>query len=269
MATIKIISNPYNRKLFYQVLKQNGTWEDISQDSINSRLRENDSEKIFLPFKVKEIIDTIVKEYYVGDSPIRIIFEGTTDEYEELAYVCDDDTIKSKVNLVRSVHILENARDILEHTKRIFETVNPIIKSIIKDDAEITHNLLKVSDALEDIIPICIFGNYSAGKSTFINSLIGYEILPSGGDPVTAKIYEIKRSKQPDRARVSFSYMEEKYKLLFDNCECRIVSGDKGKDLIREITDGIEKIEDISLFSMINATIDIINSFEKRDRSKI
>ena len=267
MTTIKIISNPYNRNLSYQVYKPTGVWEDISQDSINSRLRENDAEKIFLPFKVKEIIDTIVNEYYVGDNPVQIMFEGTTDEYDELADVCNDDSLKDKVHLVRSVRILENARDILEHTKNIFETVYPIIKSIIKDDPDITHSLVKVADALEDIIPICIFGNYSAGKSTFINSLIGYEILPSGGDPVTAKIYEIKRSKQVDRAKVSFAYMEVQYELLFDNNECRILKGDRDKDLIKEIIDGIEKIEDISLFSMINATIDIINSFEKRDRS--
>ena len=44
----------------------------------------------------------------------------------------------------------------------------------------------------EGVIPICVFGNYSAGKSTFINALIGREVLPSGGDPVTAKIYKIK-----------------------------------------------------------------------------
>ena len=152
MITIKIISNPYNRNISYQVYKSTGTWEDISQDSINSRLRENDAEKIFLPFKVKEIIDTIIKEYYVGNEPIQLIFEGTTDEFEELVDVCNEESVKDKIHLVRSVRILENARDILDHTKKIFDTVHPIVKSIIKGDPEISQGLLKVSDALEDII---------------------------------------------------------------------------------------------------------------------
>ena len=268
MTKIKIVSNPYIRSISYFVFKtQTGSWENIDQVSINSRLRENDEEKIFLPFKVKEIVDTIIAEYHVGSEPIELIFEGTTDEYEELANICNDDAVKDKVLLTRSPRVLENARDILDHAKEIFQTVQPIIKNIVKDDETITKGLVKVSDALKDIIPICIFGNYSAGKSTFINALIGFEILPSGGDPVTSKIYEIKRSSQPDRARVSFSYRGEEFELLFDSKECRVTVGDKEKDLIAEILDGIAQSNDKQLFTMVNTTIDILNSFEKRDKS--
>lgn len=268
MTKIKIVSNPYNRKLSYSIYKeQTETWENIKQDSINSRLRENDEDKIFFPFKVKEITDTIIDEYHVGTEPIELIFEGTADEYEELVNVCEEDSVKEKIALSRSPRVLENARDILDDAKEIFVTVEPIIKNIVKDDVTITKGLLKVSDALKDIIPICIFGNYSAGKSTFINALIGYEILPSGGDPVTSKIYEIKRSSQPDRAKVSFSYREEEFELLFDNRECRVIVGDKEKELIGEIFAGIAKSTELSLFRMVNITIEILNSFEKRDKT--
>ena len=268
MTRIKIVSNPYNRSLSYYVFKEQlGTWENIDEESINSKLRENDEEKIFLPFKVKEIVDTIISEYYVGTEKVELIFEGTADEYEELLNVCTDDDVKEKVALKRSVVILENARDILDHAKDIFETVHPIIKNIVKDDPMISKGLVKVSDALKDIIPICIFGNYSAGKSTFINSLVGYEILPSGGDPVTSKIYEIKRSGQEDRGKISFSYRDEEYELLFDNKECRLTIGDKDKDLIVEVLEAIGNLEELSLFRMVNKTIEILNSFEKRDKT--
>ena len=268
MTKIKIVSNPYNRTLAYCIYKgQADTWENIQQNSINSRLRENDEEKIFLPFKVKEIIDTIVSEYYVGTERVELVFEGTADEYEEVENICNDEELKDKVHLMRSTRILENARDILDHAKEIFDTVQPIIKNIIKDDVGITKGLMKVSDALKDIIPICIFGNYSAGKSTFINALIGYEILPSGGDPVTSKIYEIKRSGQDDRARISFKYLNEEFELLFDKKECRVTVGDKEKDLIKEVLEAIDKLGETDLFRMVNKTIDILNSFEKRDKS--
>lgn len=269
MTKIKIVSNPYNRSLQYYIYKEQAdTWENIKQDSINSKLRENDEEKIFLPFKVKEIIDTIVSEYFVvGMDKVELIFEGTTDEYEEVENICNDDELKDKVHLMRSTRILENARDILDHAKEIFGTVQPIIKNIVRDDVEITKGLVKVSDALKDIIPICIFGNYSAGKSTFINALIGYEILPSGGDPVTSKIYEIKRSNQPDRAKIAFEYRGESFELLFDNKECRVTEGDKEKDLLQEVLEAIGKLGEVSLFRMVNKTIDILNSFEKRDKT--
>lgn len=268
MTKIKIVSNPYNRSLSYFIYKeQANTWENIKQDSINSRLRENDEEKIFLPFKVKEILDTIIAEYHAGSEPIELIFEGTADEYEELLNVCSDEAVKDKVILSRSTRILENARDILDHAKEIFDTVHPIIKNIVKDDADITSGLLKVSDALKDIIPICIFGNYSAGKSTFINALIGYEILPSGGDPVTSKIYEIKRSGHQDRAKVAFSFKGDEFELVFDNKECRVTTGDKDNVLIKDILERLAKSDEINLFRMVNITIDLLNSYEKRDKT--
>lgn len=268
MIQIKIVSNPYERSLEYFIYKEQiGTWDNIKRDSINSRLRENDEEKIFLPFTIKEIIDTIVSEYYAGSDKIELIFEGTTDEYDEVFSVCSDDDLIQKVHLTRSPHILENARDILEHTKEIFGRVEPVIRSIVKDDPSITRGLVKVSDALKDIIPVCIFGNYSAGKSTFINAMIGHEILPSGGDPVTSKIYEIKRSQQDDRARIGFSYRGEEFELLFDNKECRVVTGNKEMDLIKEIFDGIVVVESPDLFRMVNITITIVNNYEKRDKT--
>ncbi len=269
MTKIKIISNPYKREISYFIFKDSTqTWEDIKQDSINSRLRENDNEKIFLPFKIKEIIDTIISEYYVGTDKIEIIFEGANDEYEEIEKICGEDDVKDKVALSKNHRVLENARDILDSTKEIFGMVYPLIKNIIKDtDQRITKGLEKVSDALNDIIPICIFGNYSAGKSTFINALIGHEILPSGGDPVTAKIYEIKRSQQEDRAKIKFSYLDEDFELFFDNKECRVNLGNKEKDIVKEILETIKSDEVCDLFSMVNATINIINGFEKRDKS--
>ena len=39
-----------------------------------------------------------------------------------------------------------------------------------------------------DTVPICVLGTYSAGKSTFINALIGQELLPGSAEtPVTTK----------------------------------------------------------------------------------
>lgn len=268
MTQIKIVSNPYNRNLEYFIYKeQKDTWDNIKRDNINSKLRENDEKKIFLPFTIKKIVDTIVSEYYVGNNKIELIFEGTTDEYNEVFSVCNDDNFSHKVHLTRSRYILENARDILEDIKEIFGRVEPIISYIVKDDFSITKELVKVSDALKDIIPVCIFGDYSAGKSTFINAMLGHEIFPSGKDLVISKIYEIKHSKQDDRARIGFSYRGEEFELLFDNKECRVVIGDKEKDLIKEIFDGIAVMESPDLFRMTNRTITIINDYEKRDKT--
>lgn len=71
------------------------------------------------------------------------------------------------------------------------------------------------------MVPICVLGNYSAGKSTFINALIGSEILPNGIEPITAKIYKIARSKYKDRASVKCQYQDQDVTILFTDVETK------------------------------------------------
>ena len=61
MATIKIRSNPYERKIEYLSYKEQvGEWEEIQRSNPDSKLREDESGKSFLPFKIKEIVDIIL-----------------------------------------------------------------------------------------------------------------------------------------------------------------------------------------------------------------
>lgn len=271
MAKVKIISDPYKREISYWVFnEQTSGWDNINNCDKDSKLREKNDERFFLPFKVKDIVDTIISEYQVGNEKVTIEFQGTSDEYDEVLKICDEDDVRDKVKVERSKIYLANARVILEdHTKEIFDTVEPLIRKIVKDDANITRGLDKVSEALKDIIPICIFGNYSAGKSTFINALIGYEILPSGGDPVTAKIFEIKKSSQEDRAKVKFEYLQKHYEIVFENNGYQIAEGDKDSELIQEIIKGIEKSESKAFDVLANITVNIINRFEKKDKATV
>ncbi len=270
MAKIRIKSNPYTREIEYSSYKgQSGQWEDIKNGNNNSKLREDESGRNFLPFKIKEIIDIIVAEYYVDGEPLEIVFEGTQDEYVEVETVCKEEGLSGKVQLSRTHTILENARIIFNPTKEIFETVRPIIEKIVKDDINVRKDLNKVSDALKDIIPICVFGNYSAGKSTFINALIGSEILPSGGDPVTAKVYKIERSKYADNARIRFSYKEEAFEILFEGAEYRLLVGNVENELIQDIFATIRDCKNPGMNTYVNIALELINGYEKKDKDDI
>ena len=267
MTQIKIKSNPYNREISYQTLDgETGDWVDVKQSDERSRLRETDSERSFLPFKIKEILSIIVKEYYVGREKIQLIFEGTQDEYVEIASVCESDEFKEKVDLMRSNTILKNARFIKEKIKDTFETVNPVIKQIMQDDEDVKKGINKVSKALDDVIPLCVFGNYSAGKSTFINALTGVEILPSGSDPVTAKIYEIKKSKHPDQAEITFEFHNERIKLSIEGKELIVSEGNPGLEIVKSIKEEIANDGTYELYAMVRIAMEILNNYEKRDR---
>lgn len=224
---LRIESNPYDRKITFSSYDNViGGWQNIKLINDNSLLREGESAKNFLPFKIKEILDIVVKDYFIGEEPVEIVFEGTQDERVEVEAVCKEQCYEGKIIFSEEpvTKILANARYIFKDIKSKFEEVRPIIEKLMNRDIYVSANLDKVKSALEDMIPICVFGNYSAGKSTFINALIGCEILPSGGDPVTAKVYQIANSDQPDQAVITFEYLN---KWINDN--------------IREIADSMNK----------------------------
>lgn len=270
MATIKIKSNPYERKIEYLSYKeQTAEWEEIQKYNPDSKLREDESGKSFLPFKIKEIVDIILDEYQAGDELINIVFEGTQEEYEELDKICKLPEFASKISLIKGNILLENAKLILSDTKEIFKTVKPVIEKIVRGDEAVKDDLSKVADALDDIIPICVFGNYSAGKSTFINSLIGHEILPSGGDPVTAKIYKISMSDTDDFARIRFKHWEDEVELLYEGKTFRIRKGNQEDEMLVELAHLMEECVKDNMFGLINKALEFINGYEKKDMDSI
>lgn len=269
MECIKIKSNPYEKKVEFSTYNSGSQdWEDIKDSNTNSKLREIVSDKFFLPYKAKEILSTVLSEYYMGKEPISVIFSGTSDEYQHLKNVCADDEFKGKIELSRDSEMLENARHILDDTKDIFVNIKPSIEGIVKEDEGILKSLNKVSDALEDVIPICVFGNYSSGKSTFINALIGEEILPSGGDPVTAKIYEIYQSKMSDEAEIMFTYNGKNYSFSFEGDSYRLEEGDEC-DLVNDIKTSVDEVSQDGMNAMVRAALKILNGFEKKDSATI
>ena len=138
---------------------------------------------------------------------------------------------------------------------------------LTKGELEITKNLVKVSDALDDIVPICVFGNYSSGKSTFINALIGREVLPSGGDPVTAKAFKIQNSSQTDVARIKFTHWGEVIELSFEDDSYRVIKGDVNDKLLLELDSEIKEKETMTMNQMVSVALEFINAYEKRDSS--
>lgn len=205
MPTVKIISNPYKKNIKFKRFDDVAQcWIDINIDTCpNSKLLRDKLLNGFFPFKVKDIVDEIIAEYHINNKCIEVVFEGTEDEYKELAELCKSDEYADTITLIKSDAYLENARDILPEINELYNNnIRPLINQSVTDYEKVSKDIDKYSDASNDIIPICVLGNYSAGKSTFINALIGSEILPSGDEPVTAKIYRIKQSEFEDRAYI-------------------------------------------------------------------
>lgn len=269
MNKIKVISNPYKQEIKYETYKENTQeWVDVGVSSPNGKLREESTRKCFLPFNAKEILEIIVDEYYLETKgEIQIVFEGTKEEYVEISRVSQEKAFEGKIILSRSNKALDNAKYILSDTKEIFSNIKRVIEEVTKGELGITKNLVKVSDALDDIVPICVFGNYSSGKSTFINALIGREVLPSGGDPVTAKAFKIQNSSQTDVARIKFMHWGEVIELSFEDDSYRVIKGDVNDKLLLELDSEIKEKETMTMNQMVSVALEFINAYEKRDSS--
>lgn len=165
---VKIISNPYQKVTVFQSLDDaTAQWLDIDRENnADSELLREDLCVGFFPFKARQIVDVIIHEYSAGSEKIEIVFEGTDDEYIELESICSQDEYCEKISLSKSGRYLENARDILPDVIDVFKELSPLVAESVSDKTKIKRELEKFSDASNDVIPICVIGNYSSGKST-------------------------------------------------------------------------------------------------------
>lgn len=270
MAKIKIISNPYQKMTVFQcwdeALKQ---WHSIDADSnADSKLLCDELCVGFFPFKAKKIIDVIVSEYSVNGEKIEVIFEGTDDEYLELYSICSQDDYSASVTLSKSGRYLENARDILPDVIDIFKELSPLVAESVSDKDKIKRELEKFSDASNDVIPICVIGNYSSGKSTFINALIGYELLPSSDEPTTAKIYKISQSKQPDRATIKFEYDLKSVRIRFNPDSYKFLTDPEENLLAVKLSKILDGIAAEPIPIKLRKVLETINGFANHEKDE-
>ena len=270
MVKIKIISNPYQKVTVFQNWDE-GTqqWRTIdAEHDGDSKLLCDELSVGFFPFKAKQIIDVIVSEYSVVGEKVEVVFEGTDDEYLELESICSQDDYPATIVLTKSSRYLENARDILPDVIDVFKELSPLVAESVSDKEKIKRELEKFSDASNDVIPICVIGNYSSGKSTFINALIGYELLPSSDEPTTAKIYKISQSKHPDRATIKFEYGFKSVRIRFSADSYKFLTDPEDNPLTKKLKDMLDEITAEPIPSKLNKVLEVINSFANRERDE-
>ena len=90
---------------------------------------------------------------------------------------------------------------------RMFSVRQKELASIMQEVSQLVHDLDMGNGAQQleqlkqkiasDSFKVMIMGNFKNGKSTFINAILGQEILPAYATPTTAIINEVKYGKTP------------------------------------------------------------------------
>ena len=174
--------------------------------------------------------------------------------------MCESDVYKSKIVCHQADKYLNNARDIVHDVNSIFGGLKELIEGSVDDKSKVEDDLARYSEAASDMIPICVFGNVSSGKSSFINSLIGNEILPSGDEPITAKVYKIAKSEDQNRAFINLTYDDKPIQVLFAEHD-RIQSEIQSNAFLDGIRQSLEDSKSERVPLRVGAALAFINRY--------
>lgn len=118
----------------------------------------------------------------------------------------------------------EEAISILEtRRQKLFDvrSDNPDVRASAEEfakqiDMEIRNIREKINVLNENTVNLCFTGVFSAGKSSVINALIGYQILPEATKAQTAKMYRIRSPKVNEKVSILFGLCGEPAEIMWN-----------------------------------------------------
>lgn len=256
---IKIICNPYEKTILYKrwsIGEANNEycWNDLGNKS--QLVIDEKFKHATIQHNAYEIIKTISDEYNRGNVGLDIIFEGTKEDYQDLKEVVDCFFSETDINCISGEKYIESAIEVMP---KINESFGKLSKLFTEYDSDIIMEFInQYIDATKPLIPICIVGMYSTGKSAFINSLIGAEVLPSAITPTTARNYKIIKSEK--NGVISFLIAGEKISIFFENDQYKI-TGNIDTELRKKINDELESLEENGLTNNMYYALRVINTY--------
>lgn len=163
-------------------------------------------------------------------------------------------------------NILEKSskiKEIKDEVKIISSNISNVIREL-----DPNHSLIAQSARLEKLmneskLVISVVGEFSRGKSCFINSLLGKEILPEDMGQTTAAITFIQYGDKP---RLEINYRDKRPSLIYDNIkpdDFTQLLKEEITQLSKKYSSPAEVIEDVNIFynsHILKAGIKIVDT---------
>lgn len=254
---VKISCNPYKKKIEYKRWDLNEELGDYQWENLGPKsklLTDEKYTKTTIQNYAYEIVTEVEKEYNRGESGLEIVFEGTEEDYNDLEEIVDSAFASKKVTCKRGDLCIEPAIVVKKQIEEVFSNLEKDFDTYTLEETEIKQAIKKYKDATKMEIPICVIGTYSTGKSAFINSLIGKEILTSDCEATTARNYRIVQSEK--NGSIKFSIGKEKIVIKYEDDKYEI-EGKMDTELRREL----ETIKGASLTENMYHTLYKINEY--------
>ena len=279
MKKTKIIYNPYKNDIDIKTYDvKEDKWKDLPE---NSKLLPYTNISVLFSNCVEDIVKQIDDVQNSSADGLEIQFIGPNDDFILLQEVVDKviEEKKDKRPLTCKLICKYNSADeALEMIKADYKKISEEFVDYLPGQQKYDGTGKIIGDTIEEYkevtrneVPICIIGNYSVGKSAFINALLGDEILPSKVNASTAKNTKIIESSNYS---VSLIYNEDERKinvnLGFTDGKINVVDSeisdtDISYKVCSKIIDYLKErykkddISDVSAKKLIHDTLDFLN----------
>ena len=112
---------------------------------------------------------------------------------------------------IRGVKMCNYLQEYKERKQIVVDYINSTIDIVIKQGGiESADNLKKLADNVEKgLFSIVLVGEFSAGKSTFLNALMGMRILPSFTSETTATVNFLRHSTEAPNGEAGIVYYND------------------------------------------------------------
>lgn len=255
---MRITCDPFNKEIDYQWYDFN--IEDyVEFDPENSKLASNEFVNATIQNRAYEIVGLINRECNVGNVGLEIVFIGTEDDYNDLCDVIKTYYGDANIECIRDTNYFNSAKNVMPKIKEKFSDIKATLEEYTED--EIVKLVDKYNDAVKPSISLCMMGLYSAGKSAFINSIIGAEVLPSASDPTTAKVCKIYCDK---KYQVRFWFDDKECVLTFNGSKYK-PSSNFEKEIIKKLQSIVDAEEQRDEVFHMNRALDILNTYSNNE----
>ncbi|HJC57076.1 MAG TPA: dynamin family protein [Candidatus Eisenbergiella intestinipullorum] len=214
---IRITYDPYRKLIKCEYQSEGGSkWELPSAGGELAKIfRQGTLNGASLQNYACEIIKGIISDYCMHGQGIDLLFRGTEEDWADFKTFVQKTELASQIVCKGEAGQLPCAKEIRPRIQEIFQKLYKEFEGLT--EREVTEPIHQYLETMEPEVVLYVSGTYSAGKSTFINALIGEELLPSSVGPTTAHIYKIVAKAKGDwlDTEVYFQYLGMETALKF------------------------------------------------------
>lgn len=143
------------------------------------------------------------------------------------------------------------------------EIQNYATNFIKKIDKEIKNIEEKIKNLKDNRVNLCFTGVYSSGKSTLINAILGYRILPEYISSETAKMMIINSPRENEGIKVEFKIEDKTIEIKWNDEYLEIIQEVKDNSIIQEIQQQLDNNKFKKQHEQIYAILELLNKKEE------